>query len=285
MHPNNKHSAAYDFDQLIGAYEPLKPYVHEAYGTSTIAFSDPSAVKALNAALLRLHYGIEHWSIPESYLCPPIPSRVDYIHHLSDLLTGSQIKAPIAILDIGTGASCIYPILGNAVFGWQFIASEINTVSLKSAQQNIDNNKLSERITLRFQKNPDNIVEGILEPDEKISATMCNPPFYKDEREAKAATERKLKGLGLDKLKEVRNFGGKESELWYQGGEKAFLHNYLYQSQALKDRCHWFTSLVSKGEHVKSMQASHKKLGGTNFKMIPTHIGNKKSRIIAWNFL
>ena len=56
----------------------------------------------LNRALLKADYGIDFWDIPPNYLCPPIPGRVDYIHHLADLLArsnnneiprGPQIKA------------------------------------------------------------------------------------------------------------------------------------------------------------------------------------------------
>jgi hypothetical protein len=47
-------------------------------------------VKALNLALLALQYGVRGWDIPEGYLCPPIPGRADYVHHLADLLASAR---------------------------------------------------------------------------------------------------------------------------------------------------------------------------------------------------
>jgi 23S rRNA (adenine1618-N6)-methyltransferase len=114
---------------------------------------------------------------------------------------------------------------------------------------------------------------------------MCNPPFYKSEAESIESTKLKLKGLGKDSDEPVRNFSGTAKELWYPGGEKAFLHNYLYQSSLLKTNCFWYTSLVSKTAHVKSMEASLKKLGATEFKVLELSLGNKISRVVAWSFL
>lgn len=58
------------------------------------------------------------WSIPKKYLCSPIPGRVDYIHYIADLLPIdlSNIKG----LNVGVGANCIYPLVGNSVYNWNF---------------------------------------------------------------------------------------------------------------------------------------------------------------------
>tara|TARA_R110002049_G_scaffold285775_4_gene467314 strand:+ start:7279 stop:7518 length:240 start_codon:yes stop_codon:yes gene_type:complete len=73
--------------------------------------------------------------------------RVDYVHHISDLLKSSKIEDNIAILDIGTGASCIYPILGNAEYSWTFVGTDIDETSLKQAQSIINKNNLKEVIS------------------------------------------------------------------------------------------------------------------------------------------
>ena len=111
---------------------------------------------------------------------------------------------------------------------------------------------------------------------------MCNPPFYKSQEEAMQANARKLEGLG--KRSEGRNFSGKQQELWYTGGEKAFIHNYLYESSLFKKQCVWFTTLISKKDLVKGMYTSLKKLGATDIKTINIGQGNKVSRIVAWTF-
>lgn len=286
MHKNNKHSKGYDFDLLVKCSPKLEEFVFtNNFGNVTIDFAKPKAVKALNTALLKQHYGIDYWEFPDENLCPPIPGRVEYIHVLHALLKRSGVKDDITVLDIGTGATCIYPLLGNASYGWNFIASEIDTQAIKSAEKVIAKNKLANSIALRYQDNEQNILTGVLKSQEKLSAAMCNPPFYKDEAEANANTLLKQKGLGKLTDKVVRNFSGTAKELWYPGGEKAFVHNYLYQSSLLKTNCFWYTCLVSKTQHVLSMETSLKKLGATEFKILQIALGNKISRVVAWTFL
>ncbi|MFT5848618.1 MAG: 23S rRNA (adenine1618-N6)-methyltransferase [Psychroserpens sp.] len=286
MHKNNKHSEGYDFELLVKSTPELEEFVFtNSYGNVTIDFAKPKAVKLLNTALLKAHYGINYWEFPDANLCPPIPGRAEYIHILNNLLKKPRVKEDITILDIGTGATCIYPLLGQAEYGWRFIASEIDKQAMKSAQKILIKNKFTKSITLRYQDNEQNILTGILKPNEKVSAVMCNPPFYKDEAEANESTLLKQKGLGKQTDTVVRNFSGTEKELWYPGGEKAFVHNYLYQSSLLKTNCFWYTCLVSKTQHVLSMETSLKKLGATDFKILQIALGNKISRVVAWTFL
>lgn len=279
LHPKNIHNSGYDFAKLIKANPALKTYVFEnSFGNTTVDFSDPKLVKELNKALLFAYYGIQFWDFPESNLCPPIPGRVDYIYYLNDLIGGNK---DVKILDIGTGASCIYPILGTSVFNWSFVATDIDNDSLISAQEIIDKNKLNDVIKLRFQSDENHILTGVITKKDFFTVSMCNPPFYKSAEEARGANRRKTRNLGTNA---VRNFAGNSNELWYVGGEKAFLHNYLYQSSLYKEQCIWFTSLVSKKENVESLQKSSKKLSVKEFKIIPMHQGNKVTRIVAWRF-
>ena len=117
---------------LIASCPALAPFVKpNAWGDVSVDFADPAAVKMLNRALLQHFYGIEHWDIPADYLCPPIPGRADYLHHLADLLAtsnGGEIPRGkgVAILDVGVGANCIYPIVGLREYGWRFTGSEID---------------------------------------------------------------------------------------------------------------------------------------------------------------
>ena len=284
LHPNNKHSQGYDFEKLHIAFPSLKEFMFiNKFNTQTINFANPKAVKSLNTALLKSLYGINYWEFPDENLCPPIPGRVDYIHHLNDLLKASSITSNISILDIGTGATCIYPLLGNAEYNWSFIGTDIDTESLKNAQKIIDANNLANKITLIFQDDKNQILTKQTFDTKPFSASMCNPPFYGSQYEAIESNARKLKGLGIETT--ARNFSGNQNELWYKGGEKAFLHNYLYQSSLFKTNCFWYSSLVSKKENVASMMASLTKLGATEIKNIPMQQGNKVTRIIAWSFL
>jgi len=281
MHPKNKHKTPYNLDSLSKEVPELKDYLLVTKNNNTsINFANPKAVKALNKALLIKHYNIKYWDFPDENLCPPIPGRVDYIYHLTDLIGA---KKNVKILDIGTGATIIYALLGVAINDWEFVVSDIDKKALKNAKKIITENALNHKIKIRLQKNPLTILKGVIEPNEQFAATMCNPPFYKSAEEAKQATEKKIKRLKIHTKQ--RNFSGTANELWYKGGEKAFLHNYLYESSLYKENSTWFTALVSKKENLKSIKISLKKLGAESIKIIPMQQGNKISRIIAWSFV
>lgn len=91
LHPRNRHQNRYDFTALQQANPELTAFVRRSpAGEPTIDFADPLAVKALNRALLAHHYQVKNWDIPDGFLCPPVPGRADYIHHLADLLAQSN---------------------------------------------------------------------------------------------------------------------------------------------------------------------------------------------------
>lgn len=281
MHLKNKHIEKYNLDKLVLESPLLAEYIFvNNYGNKTINFANPKAVKILNTALLKRHYQINFWEFPNKNLCPPIPSRVDYIHYLADLI--SLNNKEVTILDIGTGATCIYPLLGNSVYNWSFIGTDIDPNSIENAQKIIDKNNLNNYIELRLQKNKSNILTNMVKENEHFTLSMCNPPFYKSEQEAIKANLLKSKNLKISNTS--RNFSGNSNELWYKGGEKAFLHNYLYESTLYKEKFEWFTSLVSKKELIKDLKHSAKKLNIPTFKIIEMNQGNKISRIIAWRF-
>lgn len=280
LHPKNKFKKGYNFEELIRNNSLLERYViKNRFDTISIDFSNPKAVKELNKALLFSFDTISVWDFPDENLCPPIPGRLDYIHHLADLISSEEKE--IKILDIGTGATCIYPLLGVAECDWDFIATDIDLDSLDTAQDIIDDNGLDGKIKLRQQFDEQHILKGIIEEADSFTATMCNPPFYRSAEEARGSNRRKTKNLGNNA---VRNFSGNNNELWYVGGEKAFLHNYLYETSLFSKKSKWFTSLVSKKENVESLQKSSKKLGVQSFKVIPMHQGNKVTRIVCWQY-
>ncbi|MEM8892372.1 MAG: 23S rRNA (adenine(1618)-N(6))-methyltransferase RlmF [Bacteroidota bacterium] len=293
FHPRNKHQSSYDFPALIAAYPELKEYVRpNKYGNQSIDFFDPKAVKSLNKALLIHHYGLLDWDIPEGQLCPPIPGRADYIHYAADLLAkankGKVPKGPqLKCLDIGTGANCIYPLLGRSIYQWSFIGSDIQQASLLVAQENLDaNSQLAPHIELRHQKSKAQIFTGIWKEGEFIDLVMVNPPFHPSEKEAQKAQLRKLKNLkGKSNPKIKLNFGGNADELWYDGGELGFISRMIAESQTQSKNGLWFTSLVSREKHIPILQKILKKTEAKQVEFIPMGQGNKVSRIIAWSFL
>ena len=283
MHTKNIHKNGYDLEVLSINNPNLKPFVILKNDKQTIDFSNPKAVRELNRALLKTYYNIAFWQFPEQNLTPAIPSRAEYIHLINDLIQTSKITEKV--LDIGTGANCIYPLLGQAIYNWIFTATDVCNTSLKYAKSIIAKNKLNRQISILKQNNRSSIFKGILDADSKFTVAMCNPPFYKNETEANQATLQKQIGLKQPANSVSRNFAGQATELWYNGGEKAFLHNFLYESSLFKTQCSWYTILVSNKANLKSMYASLEKLEAKQIKTLPIQIGNKKSRVVAWTFL
>lgn len=293
LHPRNKHRERYNFKQLINSCPDLSQFVKlNEYKDESIDFFNPNAVKMLNTALLKHFYTIDFWDVAEGYLCPPIPGRADYIHHIADLLSSSNNgKIPkgdkIKCLDIGVGASCIYPIIGNTEYGWTFIGSDIDSIAIDSAKTIINANpNLKGQIEIRLQENSKDLFKGILKEDDRIELSICNPPFHSSLAEAESGTIRKLSNLkGGQVNKAIKNFGGQNNELWCFGGEEKFIRNMIHESKQFATSCLWFSSLVSKKTTLKSIYSTLKKMRVSDVKTISMGQGNKISRIVAWTFL
>ncbi|MBK5214809.1 MAG: 23S rRNA (adenine(1618)-N(6))-methyltransferase RlmF [Flavobacteriaceae bacterium] len=280
MHPKNPFTKDYNFDALIPHHPALKEYVFvNQHGNNSIKFSNNQAVKALNTALLKAQYGITYWNIPENNLCPPIPGRLDYLLHVADLLQKEDVK----LLDIGTGANLIYPILASRHFNWQCTASEVDLDSLKNAQEIIANNSNLKDIELRHQKFKNSILEHIIQPTDAFDVVVCNPPFYKTRTDAERNNQRKVDNLELQEA-DTLNFGGSSNELWYKGGEEAFIKKMASESVQFKEQIQWFTVLVSQKEHLKNIKRAINKTKPSEVKIIDMEQGNKQSRFIAWTF-
>ncbi|MEZ9072315.1 23S rRNA (adenine(1618)-N(6))-methyltransferase RlmF [Vibrio splendidus] len=317
LHPRNQHTGRYDFELLVAALPELKEHlIKNPVGEDTINFSDPLAVKLLNKALLAHHYGVKHWDIPAGYLCPPIPGRADYIHRVADILNSDGQGEPynhasVKALDIGVGANCIYPIIGATEYKWRWTGTDVDSVSIKTANFIAESNpNLKGKIRARLQADSESIFEGVIKDNERYDVTICNPPFHSSLEEAEKGSQRKLDNLAanrakkagqsfkpetnkkpvkLDKLtkqdKPTLNFGGQKSELWCPGGEAAFIMKMARESQLFATQVLWFTTLISKKDNVDMVRSELGKLRAKQVKVVEMSQGQKVSRFIAWTFM
>lgn len=292
LHPRNLHRLRYDFELLTEKLPELQQYVSiNEHQIETIDFSNPEAVKTLNKALLVTYYDIKNWDIPKNYLCPPIPGRADYIHYIADLLATSNNGIipqghTVEGLDIGIGANCIYPIIGNAVYNWSFVGTDIDEKAIANCSSIIEKNpKLIDAISLQMQNESRFIFKNIITPEDRFAFTICNPPFHSSKEDATKGTIRKINNLENKKTTEpVLNFGGQNAELWCVGGELAFITQMIYESAKYPMQCLWFTTLVSKQSHLSSLYKTLNKVNVVETKTFDMSQGQKTSRIIAWTF-
>jgi 23S rRNA (adenine1618-N6)-methyltransferase len=296
LHPRNPHRFGYDFNKLIASNPELAAFVFtNEYFSETIDFSIPEAVKALNNSLLISEYGIQNWDIPKDYLCAPIPGRADYIHYVSDLLAASNNGIipegeTVQGLDIGIGSNCIYPIIGNSVYNWSFVGTDIDENAIQNCKKIIENNpQLIDAISLQLQVESRFIFKNIITQEDKFAFTICNPPFHSSAAEATKSSLRKVNNLepsAKEKIiKPVLNFGGQNAELWCEGGELGFITQMIFESAKYPLQCFWFTTLVSKKENLSSLYKTLNKVSAVEVKTIDMSQGQKTSRIVAWTFL
>lgn len=285
-HPRNKNRDRYDLKALVKAKPALADYVIiNRFGNESIDFAEPKAVKLINQAILAHYYGIDPWEFPDDNLCPPIPGRADYIHHIADLVKGSNPKT-IKCLDIGTGATCIYPLIGVAEYGWDFVGSDISTSSINTANGIIAANKaLKDKIALRLQKDSKKIFKGVVNEGEYFDVSICNPPFHASRQEAQLGSRRKVNNLtGQRAASPSLNFAGTYEELITQGGEMQFITTMITESSDFRANCGWFTTLVSKEEYLPKLNQILNKQAVKASKVIPVSTGNKMSRILCWSY-
>ncbi|MGY4534168.1 23S rRNA (adenine1618-N6)-methyltransferase [Pseudomonas sp. TE3786] len=295
LHPRNRHQGRYDFAQMIKANPELGAFVIiNPYGKESIDFANPAAVKAFNRTLLQQFYGVRGWDIPPAYLCPPVPGRADYLHYLADLLGASHDGViphgkGVRGLDIGVGANCIYPLIGQHEYGWQFVGADIDPQSLASAAAILKlNPQLAGHIELRQQADPVHIFQGLIGSDERFDFTLCNPPFHASAQESRAGSQRKWKNLGkLDPSRQLPelNFGGQSNELHYEGGELAFISLMADESAGFAEQVFCFSTLVSKISNVALLQQRLQQLGAGDIRVVDMAQGQKQSRFVAWTFL
>ncbi|WP_454804505.1 23S rRNA (adenine(1618)-N(6))-methyltransferase RlmF [Mucilaginibacter phyllosphaerae] len=289
LHPRNAHRTRYNFPLLIKAVPALRNFVSQTeHDELTINFTEPEAVKMLNKALLKQQYGVNEWDIPEGFLCPPIPGRADYIHYLADILadsnngevpTGNKVK----VLDVGVGANCIYPLIGHKVYGWNFVGSEADYIAAASARKIVEANNLTDHIEIRTQTSFSQIFKGVIKPGEVFDMTMCNPPFHSSSKEVKEKSSRKWKNLGQDKGADL-NFGGRNNELWYEGGEPRFLNAMITESKQFARSSKWFSSLISKRTTLDGCYKSLDYHHAADVRTIIMSQGQKTSRALVWRF-
>lgn len=294
QHPRSKHLERYDFEALVRDTPELRPLViGNPSGSASIDFANPAAVKLLNRALLKTHYGVAHWDIPPDYLCPPIPSRADYLHHLADLLAeddGNRLHygPSVRVLDIGVGANCIYPLVGQSEYGWRFLGSDVDETALAAARAIVRANKLEQQIELRQQRHRKHIFTGLLARGETFEASICNPPFHASPQEAQEGSQRKWRGLRKGDSRQhapVLNFGGQGGELWCDGGEAGFIRQMIEESMAIRGRVLWFSSLVSRAANLPGIYRALNQARATSVKTVNMVHGQKQSRFVAWSYL
>ncbi|KAM9020455.1 RNA N(6)-adenosine-methyltransferase METTL16 isoform 2-T2 [Ara ararauna] len=206
-------------------------------------FKDPEAVRALTCTLLKEDFGLTI-DIPVERLIPTVPLRLNYIHWVEDLI-GHQDAGERVVrrgIDIGTGASCIYPLLGATLNGWYFLATEVDDMCFNYAKKNVEQNNLSDLIKVVKVPQKTLLMDALKEESEIIyDFCMCNPPFFANQLEAKGVNSRNPRRPPPSSV----NTGG-ITEIMAEGGELEFVKRIIHDSLQLKKRLRWYSCMLGK---------------------------------------
>lgn len=181
MNPKNKYyKNPPKFEELANKYPSFKKFVIKTkFNTYSIDWKDKEAGKELCRCLLKHDFNLKYWDIPDGFLIPSITSRCNYIHWIHDILEEDDLlDIKITGLDIGTGANCIYPLLGHQIYGWNFKCAELNKEAVDIASNTIQENNLNNHINIVHQEDEDNIFYKVIENKELFVFSMCNPPYF-----------------------------------------------------------------------------------------------------------
>jgi len=299
MHPRNPFSSALDLAALVVTYPALASHVRRADtndgGHVHFDWGSSAALIELCRVLLWHHFGVR-WTQPQHMLCPTVPSRLNYLLWIEDLLALRETKSagqaepgPIVGVDIGTGASCIYPLLGAACLGWRFVATELDPASTHSAKHNVALNAWEDRIDVR-QVEPSSddegggggsaatlppILHGVLQPSEHAHFCMCNPPFFDTD-------ETPQPNLATRPHARCAATAG---EQFTTGGEVGFVLRLVADSALLREQIVWYTSLVGRKRSLAPILRAVRAAGAAHVRTTEIAQGHTWRWAVAWTFV
>ncbi|XP_055530951.1 U6 small nuclear RNA (adenine-(43)-N(6))-methyltransferase [Wyeomyia smithii] len=286
MHPRNIYRQQPDFQAMVQQFPELKQVSYvDLNGRIKLDYKNKTALQLLTHCLLLRDFKLDV-ELPPDKLIPTLPLRLNYVHWLEDFETAFGWKvnkdAGVRGLDIGCGASCIYPLLCvvNSQRRWKMVGLEQAEDSVKIARTNVERNGLNDAIEIIHQ---DIAHSSILKAyfsssvSDQFDFCMCNPPFYAlDETESTNRTGRR---------KEPPNIRtGTRDELQVTGGEVAFITQMITESLELKDRVTIYSTMIG---HKKSFVEILKVLDQhsiTNTTTTKFCQGNTTRWGVAWSF-
>ncbi|KAL2096126.1 hypothetical protein ACEWY4_008274 [Coilia grayii] len=282
MHPRNRYKdKPPDFAYLASKYPEFQQHVQtNLSGRVTLNFKDPEAVRALTCTLLKEDFGLSI-QIPLERLIPTVPLRLNYIHWVEDLISDQGTgQGPRRGIDIGTGASCIYPLLGATMNGWYFLATEVDDICFNYATKNVEQNNLSDLIKVVKVPQKTLLMDALKEESSIIyDFCMCNPPFFANQLEAKGVNSRNARRPPPSSV----NTGG-ETEIMAEGGELEFVKRIIHDSLQLKQRLRWYSCMLGKKCSLTPLKEELRKQGVSKVTHTEFYQGRTMRWALAWSF-
>ena len=240
----------YDIQHLYETQpDLLRKHVSEKNGKIFINMRDKDSVKSLMTAVMKTDYEINNWSVPEGHLCPMIHNRRTYIEWLNSLFRFEKLSDDINGIDIGVGATVVYPLLGYKLFKWSMLGIDTDESSIRHSQDIVTSNGLDDKIKLLHipplsesdSKTFDVLSRLKQHSDEKFTFCMCNPPFYDSEDV-----------ISVRKRKTTTSLTKSENSI--SGGELLLATTLLEESLTREIPVLWFSIMFGRKNSAKSFK-------------------------------
>jgi 23S rRNA (adenine1618-N6)-methyltransferase len=275
-----------DFSSLSEEYPIIKEYILSSRKSSSLTtakegedakseviqldWKNPNTLLAITSALLHRDFGID-FSLPDGFLCPPLPQRLSYLHWAADLLSlladakwqhsssnsdsdsdsknQNDNNSNVVCLDVGIGASMVLSVLAVCVYGWRSVGSEINRRAVEAAEKLMEKNeKLQGKIVLRHVVDGKSVLDGVMTADDVFHVSVCNPPFFDS--------------LAKTRLNPHRAASTVSEELVCEGGEEKFIGRMIRESWQFRHQVGWFTTMLGKKSSLSPLQKAIRQLEG-----------------------
>ncbi|GFV86253.1 RNA N6-adenosine-methyltransferase mettl16 [Trichonephila clavipes] len=277
MHERNIYKNRPDFIKIATDYPEFRKYVdYDRKGKARIDFTNTAALRALTKVLLKKDFNLSV-EIPDGFLIPTIPQRLNYILWIEDLLTAiPQNNEIVSAVDIGTGPCAILSLIGTKKNNWQFVSTETTDEAINWAEKNILINNLDSSIKV-VKVSKDSILQEILTADEKsYDFCLCNPPFFENIDDIRKKNP---------KVKEKIEAFAKKEEIFSEGGETAFVKQMIKDSLQFRDRISLYTSMFGKKKsYIEILKELHT-IEDVTYTKTEFCQGNTIRWGIAWTFL
>lgn len=178
------------------------PKLEQFVKNGKLDFGDHESLTMYNKAVAYSLAQLEI-DVPNTHLIPAVCLRYAYMRLISE----HYLKPNNTIIEIGTGASGIISLFGAKLFDLKVTATELDTISYETANNNFVKNNQSNNITLI--KSEGGILFDVLQAGSNFVALLTYPPTYSDSNQ------------DTGKLNKKRGFKGIMSEM-IGGGDDGF---------------------------------------------------------------
>ncbi|XP_046544029.1 LOW QUALITY PROTEIN: RNA N6-adenosine-methyltransferase mettl16-like [Haliotis rubra] len=281
MHPRNPYRRQKpDFQLLASKYPEFCSHViQDTAGKVFLDFKNPEDLRILTKTLLKEDFDLDV-ELPQDRLVPTIPLRLNYLLWVEDII--GRKKSGVRGIDIGTGSSCVYPLLGNKMNKWSFLATDIDAQNVFYAKKNVEKNSLTSAITVKKVTEDALMTGALLDEDSDVTYDfcMCNPPFFADHNEAQAVSTSR----SVDRSEPCSVSTASPKESIAPGGEVMFVKQLIADSASLRTRVRVYTTMLGKKTSISPLKEELRKLKVPKYATTEFCQGKTMRWGIAWSF-